>query len=311
MYRPPNTDPSKFRNDVNMITSNFVMEKKEIILGMDHNLDILKCGLHKHTQLFLDDLLDKKIYPTITRLTQICHNTATLIDNIFVSERLHKYFESAIILEDISDHLLTLALLKQTKLVDDKPIELDSRKLNPERIKVIKQKLLLVDWTRHLNADNCSDNFDLFLSKLNEIMDSVSPITKVRISAKQKYIKPWMTRGLEISGWQKLHLYKETLKASATHKDITKYKVTFNKVKHCLKLKYFKNNAVKFASDSRKIIRLLNQTIGKTTNKGSIISYIIIDGLKTHTPNKIVNEFGKILPHCWQKNSFKDSARPI
>ena len=50
MYRPPNTDPSDFRNDVNMITSNSIMEKKEIILGMDHNLDLLKCGPHKHTQ---------------------------------------------------------------------------------------------------------------------------------------------------------------------------------------------------------------------------------------------------------------------
>ena len=69
MYRPPNTDPNDFRIDVNMITSNSVMEKKEIILGMDHNLDLLKCGLHKHTQLFLDDLLDKNIYPTITRPT--------------------------------------------------------------------------------------------------------------------------------------------------------------------------------------------------------------------------------------------------
>ena len=224
MYRPPNTDPSNFRNDVNMIKSNSITEKKEIILDMDQSSDLLKCGLHKHTQLFLDDLLDENIYPTIIRPTQIRHNAATLIDNIFVSGRLHKYFESAIILEDISDHLPTLALLKQTKLVDDKPIEFESRKLNPERIKEIKQKLLLVDWTRHLNADNYSDNFDLFLSKLNEIMDSVSPVTKVRISAKQKYIKPWMTRGLEISGQQKLHLYRETLKASATCKDITKYK---------------------------------------------------------------------------------------
>ena len=224
MYRLPNTDPRHFRIDVNNIISNFVMEKKEIILGMDHNLNLLKCGLHKHTQLFLDDLLDKNIYPTITSPTQICHNTATLIDNIFVRERLHKYFESALILEDILDHLLTLALLKQTKLVDDKPIEFESRKLNPERIKVIKQKLVLVDWTRHLNADNCSDNFDLLLSKLNEIMDSVSPVTKVRLSAKHKYIEPWMTRGLEIPGWQKVCLYMETLKASALHKDIMKYK---------------------------------------------------------------------------------------
>ena len=116
-----------------------------------------------------------------------------------------------------------------------------------------------------MNADNCSDNFDLFLSKLNEIMDSVSPVTKVRISAKRKYIEPWMTRGLEISGQQKLCLYRETLKASAMCKDIMKYKVyrnAFNKVKHCLKLKYFQNKAVEFASDSRKLWKLLNQIIG-------------------------------------------------
>ena len=88
-----------------MILSNSLKEKKEIILGMDHNLDLLKSEIHRQTQLFLNGLLEKNIYPTITRPTHICQNTATLIDNIFVNRNLHKYFESAIILEDISDHL--------------------------------------------------------------------------------------------------------------------------------------------------------------------------------------------------------------
>ena len=130
---------------------------------------------------------------TITRPTRICQNTATLIDNIFVSRNLHKYFESAIILDDISDHLPLLVLLKQTKLLDNKPINFESRKLNENTIMLIKQKLFQVDWTRLLNATNCSDNFDLFSSKLNKIMDSVSPLVKVKISAKTKYHEPWMT----------------------------------------------------------------------------------------------------------------------
>ena len=117
-----------------------------------------------------------------------------------------------------------LVLLKQTKLLDNKPIKFESRKLNGKSITLIKQKLFQVDWTRHLNATNCSENFDLFSFKLNEIMDSVSPLVKVKISAKRKYHEPWMTRGLEISGRHKLCLYKETLKATATCKDITKYK---------------------------------------------------------------------------------------
>ena len=224
MYHPPNTDPTNFKIAINMISSNSLKEQKEIILGMNHNLDLLKSGTHRQTQLFFTDLLEKNIYPTITRPTRICQNTATLIDNIFMRRNLHKHFESAIILEDISDHLPLLVLLKQTKLLDNKPINFESRKLNENIIMLIKQKLFQVDWTRLLNATNCSENFDLFSSKLNEIMDSVSPLVKVKISAKRKYHEPWMTRGLETSGCHKLCLYKETLKATAMCKDITKYK---------------------------------------------------------------------------------------
>ena len=111
MYHPPNTDPTNFRIAINTISSTSLKEKKEIILGMDHNLDLLKSGSHKQTQLFFTDLLEKNIYPTVTRPTRICQNTATLIDNIFVSRNLHKYFESSIILDDISDHLPLLVLL--------------------------------------------------------------------------------------------------------------------------------------------------------------------------------------------------------
>ena len=44
---------------------------------MDHNLDLLKCGLHRQTQLFFDDLLDKNMLPMITQPTRVTENTAT------------------------------------------------------------------------------------------------------------------------------------------------------------------------------------------------------------------------------------------
>ena len=57
-----------------------------------------------------------------------------LIDNIFVSKRLHRYFEPAVLLSDISDHLPILTLLKQTKLLDKKPLEFKGRNLTVPRI---------------------------------------------------------------------------------------------------------------------------------------------------------------------------------
>ena len=185
MYRLPNTDATYFLNSVNSITSKALSEKKEIILGMDHNLDLLKSGTHKPTQIFLSDLIDKEIYPTITCPTCICQNSATLIDNVFVSKNLHKSFESAILIEDMSDHLPLLILLKQTKLTNNSPLEFETRKLNEANIVQIKEELYQIDWTKHLASKSCSENFDLFAQKVKEVMDSISPLIKVRISAKE------------------------------------------------------------------------------------------------------------------------------
>ena len=171
-------------------------------------------------------------------------SAATLIDNVFVSKNLHKFFESAILIEDMSDHLQLLILLKQTKLICNKRIEFETRKLNVKNINLIKYESYQVDWTKHLSSNSCSENFDSFAAKVNEIMDSVSPLVKIRISAKRKYREPWMMRGLEKSGIKKLFLYKETLKASAARKDITLYKDyrnVYNKTKQKARIEYYQN----------------------------------------------------------------------
>ena len=56
-------------NSLNEAVAKIQPESKELILGMDHNMDLIKSSEHKPTQQFLDGLLDKDIYPTITRPT--------------------------------------------------------------------------------------------------------------------------------------------------------------------------------------------------------------------------------------------------
>ena len=142
----------------------------------------------------------------------------------FCKWKLKKYFKSAVILDDISDHLPILASLKQTKLLDKKPLLFKSQNLSKEKIAKIKTKLYEVDWTRHLYVNNCSKNFDLFLSKVSAIIDTISLIKTVKISAKRKYVELWMTQGLEISGHNKKCLNKKTLYSDANDIAITKYK---------------------------------------------------------------------------------------
>ena len=96
-------------------------DDKELILCMDHNMDLLKCSTHKAMKEFLDGLVDRQIMSTIMHLNRIMQTSATLIDNIFVSGKLHQSFDSVILLSDISDHLPSLVLLKQTKILNKDP----------------------------------------------------------------------------------------------------------------------------------------------------------------------------------------------
>ena len=84
-------------------------------------------------------------------------------------------------------------------MLNKKALEFESQRLNDETIKKIRSRLFAVDWNGILNSKDCNDNFNSFCDTLMNIMDEVSPIVKVHISAKRRYVEPWMTRGLEFT----------------------------------------------------------------------------------------------------------------
>ena len=89
IYRPPNDPIPEFLNEYNSLlnTLNNIKEY-DVIIGIDHNLDFLKSNNHRQTQKFIDINLDQKYLPCIMKPTRITKTTATLIDNIFISQNL-------------------------------------------------------------------------------------------------------------------------------------------------------------------------------------------------------------------------------
>ena len=136
LYRVPNTNPETFTSHVHNVIDTVQTEKdnKSLLLGMDHNMDLLKSSSHHATSIFLDGLVNREVYPTITRPTHITQTSATLIDNVFISKDLHRCFDSGILLSDMSDHLLSLVLLKQNKLTNKGPLEFLSKNLTDGKI---------------------------------------------------------------------------------------------------------------------------------------------------------------------------------
>ena len=221
----------------------------------------------------------------------IMNSTATLIDNIFVSLKLHRFYASAILLDNMSDHLPTLVLDKQTKLPDKEPPEFESCNLSDKKVREIKDKLMQVDWTTTLWGKNSDENFDIFLLTMNEIMDKVSPIKSVKMLSRCRFMESWMIRGLEISSRQKK---EASLNNSALQESKLKY-IEFhnncNKIKRSMKKMYYMNRGKDFAQDSKKLWSFIKKVIKKTKYKGSIIPYITTNRLKPSNPSKIANEF--------------------
>ena len=110
-----------------------------------------------------------------------------------------------------------MCLLKQTKIIDKSPLIFESRSLTADKLNTVKNKLYSVDWHGLLNKNDVDENFNL-------LNDKIAPVRTIRISARRRYIEPWMSKGLENSSRKKAQLYKATLKTSATESDRQKYR---------------------------------------------------------------------------------------
>ena len=297
IYRAPNTDVKKLMEHIELVSAKTgQLPNHELILGMDHNIDLLKSNEHTNTRKFLDLILDSGLWPVITRPTRITQRSATLIDNIYISKNLQRKFDSAIIVDDISHHLPSVALLKQTKITDRSPIEFMSRRLNDTKISRIHQKLRTIDWNRILNSEDINANTNRFMSEMEAVMNTEAPLQTIRISGKWRYKEPWITKGIEAAAKKNRRLYKQTLKSSCTEQDITKYKANRNML-NCLRrstmMEYYNSKYTEYRQNTKKLWGLINQTIKKCKNGGSIIPYSCVNGLQTYNSNEIANIFGK------------------
>ena len=111
-YRPPNTNPRKFMKEYHdVLTKLKEVKGHELIIGMDHNFDLLKSANNKTTSKFLDLNIERDLTPCITKPTRVTNRTATLIDNILVSNRLQYNYTPYVVVDDLSDHYPALVVL--------------------------------------------------------------------------------------------------------------------------------------------------------------------------------------------------------
>ena len=111
--------------------------KQKIILGCDHNLDLLQSSIHKQMDAFIDVNLDQGLFPCIMKPTRITKTTATLIDDIFVSSCIYDLCSSSIVINDMSDHLPCKLVIKNIFPLKNKAVTRKIRKVTKKKMDMV------------------------------------------------------------------------------------------------------------------------------------------------------------------------------
>ena len=176
VYRPPNTNPQEFIKTTNKVITQAKQHGRNIILGLDHNLDLLKEDRHGPTHDFLEAIYDNGLLPTITKPTRITSSSATLIDNILVDDLLYARTESGIILDDSSDHLPCYCVLRDLNPHRAEDVQITSRDTRKKNMESLKRYLHSENPLLPLHGKTVNEQFDNFHTKLTDLIDEYLPL---------------------------------------------------------------------------------------------------------------------------------------
>ena len=306
MYRPPNSEIPVFLASYSSLLCAMKKEcPKGIIIGLDHNLDFLRAHTHRLTNDFIQLNLDFGMIPTITRHTRITNSSATLIDNIIVSQSLCGSYISSIIVNDMSDHLPTACVLNSLTAVVKEPLEVKSRDTRPKNLKALKAQLSNQDWSYELDNESLSVNMDRIHKTLTTIVDRCILMRTRKIDPKCLRKEPWLSAGIKLSIHRNKKLYNRMLQKEIDVNIYKEYNKTLRKLIRTAKNSYCQEMCVVFKSETKKLWGLINEISGKKSDKSTLIEYLQIDNIKEYGAKKVSNSFAKYFAQVGKKFANK------
>ena len=294
LYRPPNTNVQSFLKHYKKVFTG--LRGKDLIIGLDHNLNLLKYHDHSGTRDYLELLIELEHFPCITHPTRITHHSATLIDNIIVTKRLHCVQHSGIVTSDLSDHLSCLTIIqgaKSSKLEQQKVIKQNLSKRNIgkiiDRLHSIKLEYI------HENTHDIDLCMDYYHDQVMSCIDLNAPKIECLVSSNRTYSEPWMTKGLRKCGTKQLQLYKNSLSSqkAVDCKKYKQYRNNYKKIKRQAKRDYYFLKCTEFKSNTKKLWQMINNVTNVRKNNSCIIECLSIDNIVSKDKAAIANHMNK------------------
>ena len=257
---------------------------------------MLKSAKHAPTDRFLSANLSLNLVPNITRPTRITKNTATLIDNIFISQSWLGSFDSGVLIHDVSDHLPSTISLKNLKLSKGEPIKVTSRDTRLKNIKGLQNSLNSINWSE-LHVENASnENMLRVHEKLTEEMEHYTPVKTYCVKSRKARHEPWLTAGIHISIHKNKKLYNASLHKKADKNTQIRYRTyakMLQRVKQQAKLMYYETKYKTYKHNTKRLWGIINEICAKHNDKSCLIDCLKRNDVLEYNASKITNKFGE------------------
>ena len=270
VYRSPSHDSIEaFTECLNDILGKISKENKDVALLGDTNIDLLKVDRHAATGKYFDQIMNYGMTPQITVPTRQTHETATLIDHVFLNSKSNG--TAGTIKSDITDHFINFLFVNHTK--NSKPKYVSYRPFTEKNIKKLNDSLDHCDMTSIYNSDNPDTAYASLISLYNSNLDKHIPIKTTKFNKYKHKFEPWITKGILQSIKQRDILYNKLYKAKNTHRhqiletQYTEHKRILNKLLRQAKHMYYNNKIMESKQDSKKMWENINNILKRTRNK--------------------------------------------
>ena len=175
-YRPPGGDTVNiFTNHLKILLPKLNRENKTIALTSDMNINLLQCSNHKPSAFYYDTLLSNGFAPKITSPTRVTHNSATLIDHIFVNENKNNHSFAGTITSSMSDHYFNFIFLKNT-IKSERPKTITYRPFTESNVLKFNEALKETDFRSVFDVDDPNDSYDNLMTIYNDTLNKTIPL---------------------------------------------------------------------------------------------------------------------------------------
>lgn len=282
IYRQHNS-PEQFQHYFENTIEKVISSGKPVCLLGDTNIDLIKSEHCHYAHDFLLTLLSCYLVPTIDKPTRVHKRSASLIDNIFVSNPENVTISGNII-SDISDHFSQFCLIKSAKdrnLSKKKKVR-DFSNFSKDSF---KHDLCKENWNTGCN--DVDKIFSTFYKKINKAVNKYAPMKTLSVRKAKQLAKPWITKGIRTSIKVKNRLFAS--------RENARYKLYRNKLVGLIRSskreyysEYFNNNITNMKKTWEGINTLLHRK-PKSSKRLSALKDPTNGNKITRNPSRIPN----------------------